>query len=162
MHQDAMSRPHSVPIGPQAELLMRRLEDLERLMAVQEWWMLGRALPEALALAEVTSLVTVARAELDRFLAQYCGIATAAAASSSDDGGTLPQTDSLEAQAEWRASAAHVLRVLAAALPPTTTFARALRPAAERNALPPAAQDLLGIVSDRLSEAQETLQGLRL
>lgn len=163
MLQESGGRAHIAPIGPQAELLMRRLEELERLLAVQEWWMLGRTLPEAQALAEVVSLIAVARAELDEFLSQFCGIATAASpAAAGDEGATPPQSNTPDALLAQRASAAQVLRVLAAALPPTTTFARALRPSAERNALPPAALDLLGIVSDRLADAQETLQGLRL
>ena len=43
---------------------LRRLLDMERLATTQEWWMYGRVLPEARRIAELTSLLAAARAEL--------------------------------------------------------------------------------------------------
>jgi hypothetical protein len=43
---------------------LKHLLDMERLAATQEWWMYGRVLPEAPRVAELTSLLAAARAEL--------------------------------------------------------------------------------------------------
>src|SRR5215813_3282820 len=56
-----------------SDMLCRRLVDIEQALAEEEWWLLGRALPEARLLAEVTSLLAVARGELENTLAQYFG-----------------------------------------------------------------------------------------
>jgi hypothetical protein len=46
------------------------------------------------------------------------------------------------------------------ALPPTTQFARQLRAFAERAGLPATGVDVLAIVADRLSDAQEAVQSV--
>ena len=48
--------------------LFSRLAQVERLTTMQEWWMYGRVLPEAGALAEVASLLAAIRAELGNVL----------------------------------------------------------------------------------------------
>ena len=49
-------------------VLFGRLADVERLATTQEWWMYGRVLPEARRIAEMTSLLAAARAELGQLL----------------------------------------------------------------------------------------------
>src|SRR5690348_17231827 len=48
--------------------LLQRIIAVERALSVQEWWLLGRALPEAGQVAEVASLLAVARGELEQAL----------------------------------------------------------------------------------------------
>jgi hypothetical protein len=163
-----MSQPVSqaaiAAVAPQADLLMRRLLELEQRLSAEEWWMLGRAVPEARVLAEVASLLAVARAELDQMLVQFCGrqptmpsVADDAEDDQVDDavGGDDPSQI-----ARQRAEALQLLQVLAVALPPTTTFARQLGPFAERSGMPPAAVEVLGIIADRVLDAQEAIQNL--
>jgi hypothetical protein len=49
-------------------VLFGRLADMERLATTQEWWMYGRVLPEARRIAEISSLLAAARAELGQLL----------------------------------------------------------------------------------------------
>jgi len=49
-------------------VLFTRLVDMERMATTQEWWMFGRVLPEARQLAELSSLLAAARAELAQLL----------------------------------------------------------------------------------------------
>jgi hypothetical protein len=162
MYQNAEGPPPGGPVGAQADLLMRRLEELDRATGAQQWWLLGRVMPEAHALAEVSSLLAVARAELDQFLVEFFQrppslAADAGEVEAADDPLASGDDDQLAAQ---RATAGQLLRMLGAALPPTTLFARNLRQAAERAGLPAQGVDALGIVAERLSEAQEALHGL--
>ena len=53
-------------------MLLHRIVEIEQGLAIQEWW-LGRALPEARLLSEITSLLAVARGELFQFLADFFG-----------------------------------------------------------------------------------------
>jgi hypothetical protein len=164
-----MSQPVSqaaiAAVAPQADLLMRRLLDLEQRLGVEEWWLLGRDVAEAHVLAEVASLLAVARAELDQMLVHYCGRppATRPAGDEADD--TLGDDAAGDAHdparvARQRAEGQQLLQVLAVALPPTTTFARQLGPFAERSGMPAAAVEVLGIVADRVLDAQEAVQNL--
>jgi hypothetical protein len=158
MYQQGDSQTSGNVVGAQAELLLRRLQELERELATQEWWLLGRVLPEARSLAEVASLLAVARAELDGFLTQYCGRAPASSPVSDDAEDNAVEGDDPAQLERQRQAAVQLLQVLAAALPPTANFARQLRAFAERSGLPEAATDTLGIVTDRIVEAQEALQ----
>ena len=152
MNQDPVGQSPMTLVGAQGDLLLQRLLELERRVALQEWWMLGRSLPEAQALAEVASLLAVARAELDQILVQYCGRAPT-------DGPSAPEGSAAAAATptQQRLLAAQLLQMLVVALPPTTTFAQQLAPYAQRCGMPPAAVETLGIVADRLVEAQEAL-----
>jgi hypothetical protein len=160
MYQDPGSQPPGGPLGTQGDLLMRRLEELDRATSAQQWWLLGRALPEAHALAEVSSLLAVARAELDQLMVQFFQRPPSQAdgdADGADADASPPDDADLAAQ---RAVAGQLLRMLGAALPPTTMFARNLWQGAERAGMPSAAVDALGIVAERLAEAQEALHDL--
>ncbi len=145
-------------MGAQGDILMRRLLDLELLLGVNEWWLLGTKVPAAKLLAEVTSLLTVARAELDSCLTQYCDRARAEPPAADegtgeDDDPNLMDMDELAVRKE---QATQMLRTMAEALPPTAHFARQLHGFAGRVGLHPAGVDVLGIVADRLDEARET------
>jgi hypothetical protein len=155
MNQDPVGQSPVTLVGAQGDLLLQRLLELERRVALQEWWMFGRSLPEAQALAEVASLLAVARAELDQILVQYCGRAPTEAPSVAE-GSAAPAAAAMPAQ--QRMLAAQLLQMLVVALPPTTTFAQQLAPYAQRCGMPPAAVETLGIVADRLAEAQEALE----
>ncbi|HEX8727828.1 MAG TPA: hypothetical protein VF739_04355, partial [Ktedonobacterales bacterium] len=51
-------------LAGRSEMLLHRIVEIEQGLAVQEWWLLGRALPEARLLTEIISLLAVARGEL--------------------------------------------------------------------------------------------------
>jgi hypothetical protein len=163
-----MSQPVSqaaiAAVAPQADLLMRRLLNLEQRLEAEEWWLLGRAFAEARVLAEVASLLSVARAELDQMLVQFCGrqpTVLPANDTGDDPANELPDSSGDPARlTRQRAEGLQVLQVLAVALPPTTMFARQLGPFAERSGMPPAAVEVLGIVADRVLDAQEAVQTL--
>ena len=146
-------------VGAQGDILMRRLLDLELLLGVNEWWLLGTKIPAAKALAEVVSLLTVARAELDSCMTQYCDRARAEPPATDENAGddddpNLMDLDELAVRTE---QATQMLRTMGEALPPTAHFARQLYGFAGRVGLHPAGVDVLGIVADRLDEARETV-----
>jgi hypothetical protein len=164
MYQSPGPQPASAPVCAQAEILMARLRQIEGAMAGREWWLLGRALPVAGVLAEVASLLAVARAELEQVVAQVCGRASAAPADpaaeavDAEDGPDAPGEDlSPDALEQDRIAAGQVLELLRAALPPTLGFARQLAPFAERGRMPPPVVEGLGVVADRLADALEAL-----
>jgi hypothetical protein len=67
-----MQATQAMRVSPRdMNVLFSRLVDLERATNTQEWWMFGRILPEATQLAELASLVTVARAELGQMLSLF-------------------------------------------------------------------------------------------
>ena len=160
MSQNLASPSAIAAVAPQADLLLQRLVDLEGRLGVQEWWLLGRDFEEARVLAEIASLLAVARAELDQMLVDYCGRAPTELPPARDEaedpvGGADPAY-----LAQQRALSQQLLQTLAVALPPTSIFARQLHPFAARNGMPQSAVDILGIVADRVEEAQETLRTL--
>jgi hypothetical protein len=160
MDQMSASQHASEVVAGQADILMRRLLDLEQGLSVREWWLLGRQIPEAQALAEVVSLLAVARAELDQVLVQYYGRPPSepvAPAEETAEGAPAADPASLARQ---RALAAQLMQMLGAALPPTTAFAQQLRLYAQRAGLDAVAVDTLGIVTDRLMDAQEALMNM--
>jgi hypothetical protein len=144
-------------LAGRATTLLQRILDVERTLAVQEWWMLGRAVREAGILAEVISLLAVARGELEDVLTGPFGQPR-----SFGDAGELPPPPPLRLEdPEWvhasRDQAIGLLRMAASALPAMRQYADMLRQSAERINMPVAATDGLGIVADRLGEAYEAL-----
>ncbi|HEX9056045.1 MAG TPA: hypothetical protein VF818_00800 [Ktedonobacterales bacterium] len=160
MYQSPPSQPPSAVVAPQADILMRRLQELERAVNVQEWWLLGRELAEAKVLAEVASLLAVARAELDQVLVEFCGQPSAIPPVGGEETTANDENPTPALLARYRAIAGQLLHMLSEALPPTTTFAQQLRPFAQNAGMPGPAVDTLGIVADRLVEAYETVQSL--
>ncbi|MBF6589306.1 MAG: hypothetical protein IVW57_02095 [Ktedonobacterales bacterium] len=144
-------------LAGRASTLLQRILDVEHTLSAQEWWMLGRVMREAGVLAEVISLLAVARGELDDVLAQFFGRPR----SLGDAGDVLPASPPRASDPEWvranRDQATELLRMAAMALPPMRQYAQMLREGAERLNMPMAAIDAFGIVADRLGEAYETI-----
>ena len=145
-----------------AEALWRRLKDIERALAVQEWWMLGRALPEARLLAEISSLFAVASGELENTLTQSFHrplqryeVTDPRAAAYADPAG--PPNDPAWLAAS-RDQALGLLRMVAPMLAPMRQYAEMLALYAERLGLPPAVMDAFGIVGSRLAEVDEAIR----
>ena len=148
-------------LGQRADALWRRLVDIEEALAVQEWWMLGRAVPVASLLAEVGSLLAVARGEMENALNLYFGrniprrdITDQYSAVSHD--APVPD-DEMWVQAS-RDQAMGLLRLVAGSLPPMYQYAQMLRAYADQYGLPSGSVDAFGIVADRLSEIGEALK----
>lgn len=149
-------------LAVRADTLCRRLIDVERAIAEDEWWLLGRALPEARLLAEISSLLAVARGELEHVIAKHLG-GPAAGSDATDQFATPTQPSQAQlSDPTWLATqrdrAIQLLRLVASGLPPMTQYAQMLRDHAERAGLTMAALDSLGIVTDRLSEAYDALR----
>jgi hypothetical protein len=146
-------------LAGRSEMLLHRIVEIEQGLAVQEWWLLGRALPEARLLTEIISLLAVARGELFQFLADFFGRAPlgfdpAETPSDSEE----PRLDDPVWMRERREQTLYLLRNVAAALPPMIQYARMLHANAERMNLAVTALDGLSIVAGRLAEAYELLQ----
>lgn len=142
--------------------LLQRIADVERSLTSQEWWLLGKSLNEARLLAEIASLLAVARGELEGFLVDYCNRQQALPAVSEP---SAEATDEILAQMSnprWlsaqREQAITLLRMTAGALPAMAQYARTLRTHAERLGIAQAALDPLSITMDRLNDALEILQ----
>lgn len=148
-------------LATRAEALWRRLLDIERALAVQEWWMLGRVLPEARALAEVSSLFAVARGELENALEQYFGRAvplTGQSNASELAGPEPPKPDDPTWVAASRDQALGLLRMVASSLPPMLKYAQMLQDYGRRYGLPSGAIDAFGIVAERMADVDEALR----
>lgn len=148
-------------LGGRAETLLRRLRDMERALAVQEWWLLGRVLPEARVLAEVCSLLAVARGELESALANYFNLDIEQAGQTDQFAaveGAPGDTDDAAWVAACRDQALGLLRMVAATLIPMLQYAQMLHTYAEHLGLHSGAVDAFGIVHDRLTELDEALR----
>ena len=156
------AQPNLDELANRAMVLLQRLRDVERSLTGQEWWLLGKVAPEARLLAELASLLAVARGEMEGFLTDFCQRHLAPFAPPEP---TPEATDEVLASMNdprWlsaqREQAIGHLRMVAAALPAMSQYAHTLRVHAERLGVTPAALDPLTIVMDRLNDAQETLQ----
>ncbi len=148
-------------LGGRAETLLRRLRDIERALVVQEWWLLGRVLPEARVLAEVCSLLAVARGELESALVNYFNLDSAQAGQTDQFAaveGTPGDTDDAAWVATCRDQAVGLLHMVAAALVPMLQYAQMLHTYAEHLGLHSGVVDAFGIVHDRLMELDEALR----
>lgn len=152
----------SEALGGRAETLFRRVRDMEKALAVQEWWLLGRVLPEARVLSEVSSLLAVARGELESALSHYFKIEVERAGQTDHftvvEGAVPGDTNDAAWVAASRDQALGLLRMVAAVLAPMLQYAQMLRTYAEHLGLPSGAVDAFGIVQDRLSEIDEALR----
>ncbi|MFI5272905.1 MAG: hypothetical protein ACHQ4H_07735 [Ktedonobacterales bacterium] len=144
-----------------AEALLQRLKEIERTLSVQEWWLLGRDLPEARLLAEVSSLLAVARAEIEAPLIQVFGY-DLARGDTTDQFANVEDTPRRSSDPQWlaqcRDQALGLLRMIALALPPMLHYAQLLGEYSARAGLPALATDAFDIVSDRLNEIGEALR----
>ena len=146
----------------QCASLLQRIVALERALATQEWWLLGRAVPEAGQVAEVASLLAVARGELEQALDEQFDWRMPLVDTVEEEGDleTIspdPVSDPAWTQAR-RDEANGLLRMLGQNLPSMLSFAEQLRANAEEAGMPSAALGVLGIVQDRLGEAIETVR----
>lgn len=143
-----------------AETLLKRLREVEDALTDQEWWLMGRAMNEARILAEMTSLLSVARGELETFLSEMGGKPreqeSAAQRKEQDDVFDL-MTDPMWMSGS-REKAIALLRMCAAQIQPMRQYANVLQVNAERLRLPAVALDPLGITAERLAEAEELLR----
>jgi hypothetical protein len=144
---------------------LQRIVGVERSLATREWWLLGRAVPEAGQIAEVASLLAVARGELEQALAEYfdwrlpwtdgdapedlADVASAQRDPTNDPAWLRGRQD----------EANGLLRMLGLHLPAMQSFAEMLRANAAGVGMPLTALDALGIVQDRLGEALDALRG---
>jgi len=146
-------------LAGRSEMLLHRIVEIEQGLAVQEWWLLGRALPEARLLTEIISLLAVARGELFQFLADFFGRAPLGFdPAESPTGSEEPRLDDPMWVNERHQQTLYLLRNVATSLPPMIQYARMLRANAERINLAVTALDGLSIVAGRLEEAYELLQ----
>ncbi|HEY1388029.1 MAG TPA: hypothetical protein VGF38_05750 [Ktedonobacterales bacterium] len=146
-------------LAGRSEMLLHRIVEIEQGLAVEEWWLLGRALPEARLLTEIISLLAVARGELFQFLADFFGRAPLGFDPAENPAGSEePHTDDPMWMNERRQQTLYLLRNVATSLPPMIQYARMLRANAERLNLAVTALDGLSIVAGRLEEAYELLQ----
>lgn len=143
-----------------AETLLKRLCEVEEALTDQEWWLMGRAMPEARVLAEMTSLLSVARGELETFLS-----AMGAGPRDAENAAHRKEQDDvfdLMGDPMWmsgsREKAIALLRMCSAQIAPMRQYANVLQVNAERLRLPAVALDPLGITSERLAEAEELLR----
>ena len=143
-----------------AETLLKRLCEVEEALADQEWWLMGRAMTEARLLAEIGSLLSVARGELETFLNEM----GAQHPQSEDAAQRTQQEDIVDLMGDpmWmsgsREKAIALLRMCAAQMQPMRQYAYVLQVNAERLGLPAVALDPLGIATERLAEAEELLR----
>jgi hypothetical protein len=144
--------------------LLQRIIAVERALSVQEWWLLGRDIPEAGQVAEVASLLAVARGELEQALdEQFDWRMPAMDTNASEQEGELEVVSpDLTSNPTWiearRDEANRLLRMLAQNLPSMQSFAEQLRANAGDAGMTAAAFGALGIAQDRLGEAIETLR----
>jgi hypothetical protein len=148
----------------QCASLLRRIIAVESALDTREWWLLGRAVPEAGQISEAASLLAVARGELEQALDAQFGWRMPA-----------PQADMLEQEGDSQAltpdlaldpaltqarrnEANGLLRMLGQNLPAMRSFAAQLRANAGDAGLPSATLGALSIVSDRLGESIETIR----
>jgi hypothetical protein len=146
-------------LGARAETLLRRLRDVEEALTDQEWWLMGNVFPEAQRLAEVTSLLSVARGEIETFLVEACGmlIQPPEERKQGDEDVFALLGDPMWMSGSHEKAIA-LLRMLVAQTPPMRQYANALLVNAERLHVPSNAIDPLGITADRLVEIEEILQ----
>ena len=147
-------------LATRADTLLKRLSEVEDALTDQEWWLMGRAMPEARILAELTSLLSVARGELETFLVEM-----GARQRESESATQRKEQDDvfdLMGDPMWmsgsREKAIALLRMCAAQVQPMRQYASVLQANAERLRLPPVALDPLGIATERLTEAEDLLQ----
>lgn len=155
------NQPQSVllELGARAETLLRRLRDIEEALTDQEWWLMGNVFPEARRLSEVTSLLSVARGEIETFMVEACGMQVAQPEErkrAEDDVFTLMGDPMWMSGSREKAMA--LLRMLVAQVPPMRQYAIALQANAERLRVPSNALDPLGITAERLTEIEDILR----
>lgn len=147
-------------LAARAETLLKRLREVEDALTDQEWWLMGRAMNEARILAELTSLLSVARGELETFLSEMSGRQRApdAAAQRKEQDDVFDLMGDPMWMSGSREKAIALLRMCSAQIQPMRQYANVLHVNAERLRLPAVALDPLGIAAERMAEAEELLR----
>lgn len=147
-------------LAARAETLLKRLREVEDALTDQEWWLMGRVMPEARVLAEMTSLLAVARGELETFLVEV-----GSRQRDADSAAHRKEQDDvfdLMSDPMWmsgsREKAIALLRMCSAQIQPMRQYASVLQANAERLRLPAVALDPLSITAERLTEAEDLLR----
>jgi hypothetical protein len=144
--------------------LLQRIIAVECALGAHEWWLLGRAVPEAGQVAEVACLLAVARGELEQALdEQFDWRMPVTDTDASEQEGDLDMAShDLTHNPDWtqarQEEANRLLRMLRQNLPNMQSFTEQLRANAEEAGMPSAALGALGIAQDRLGEAIETVR----
>lgn len=147
-------------LSARAETLLKRLREVEEALTDQEWWLMGRAMAEARILSEMTSLLSVARGELETFISQVGGATEEPSAARF----RKEQEDVFDLMGDpmWmsgsREKAIALLRMCGTQIQPMRQYAQVLLANAEKLRLPAVALDPLGITAERLNEAEELLR----
>ncbi len=141
--------------------VFRQLSDLERHATTQEWWMYGRTLPEARRIAEITSLLAAARADLGRLLDT---LGHPQSVSISGPGTSeLHFAQSFAGDRGWalahRDEAVSILRLTAQAVPSILTAMSRIRLTHGANSVALAARSQLERVGSRLLEIRPLVSG---
>jgi hypothetical protein len=149
-------------LATRAEALWRRLCEIDSALVVREWWLLGRAVPEARLVAEVSSLLAVARGEMENALSQGFGLSMPRS-ETTDQYNVFGRDETQHTEdpawvAACRSQAIGLLRMVAASLPAMLQYSQMLRSYSEQLSVPTSALDSLGIVTDRLNETGEALR----
>ena len=142
--------------------LLQRIIAVERALSAQEWWLLGRDVPEARQVAEVASLLAVARGELEQALDEQFDWRMPVVDTVEEEGDFETASPDPVSDPTWtqalRDEANGLLRMLRQNLPSMLSFAEQLRANVEDAGMPSVALGVLGIVQDRLGEAIETVR----
>lgn len=157
--EENLSQEVAAALVAQCASLLQRIVTVERALNTREWWLLGRAVPEAGQVAEAASLLAVAHGELEGALAEHFDwrMPVTDGDAPAEDGDAEPVSSDPAWTRARQEEASGLLRMLRKALPGMQSFAEQLRANAEGALLPPTALSALGIVQDRLGEAIETL-----
>lgn len=151
-----------VELGKRTETLLRRLQDIELALAVKEWWMLGRALPTARLLAEIASLLAVARGELESVLVQVFGKDVPTREQTDNFAAISTEPPGAEHDPAWLAAANDqslaLLRMVASSLPAMIQYAEMLMSYGEHMGAGHAATDAYGVVLSRFHEVYDALR----
>ncbi len=153
-----MQQPVSAVYSTPRDLstLFKRLLELERLATTQEWWLFGRVLPEARRIAELTSLLAAARADLSGLL-KTLGYPQA---TNLDHPATSELTfqQGFATDAGWalahRDEALSILRLAATAMPVLLVQTARISAQLGDNAAATMVRRVLARVTERLSEAR--------
>lgn len=141
--------------------LVQRIDDVERALGVQEWWLLADAIAEARVLSELVSLLAVARGEMTHLLRERGGLAQwpPQGEDLADDDYAAPPPDvsnPVFLQAS-RDQALGLMRLAALAIPAIHQYTRALLGMTRRAPVPVSLVDALEAAEERLADATDLI-----
>jgi hypothetical protein len=145
-------------LATQVQTLVEHVVEAERALSAREWWLLGRAIPEAHVLSELASLLSVARAELEGLLGQ---VAPSAPTGEADEATVSDDEQHLLNDPGWVQArcdeAVALLGQAATNLPALLEYTQQLLLLAEHAPSSSALLEGLEIARDRLTDACEAI-----